>query len=90
MGSETVGSHAYDLPEMLHTSGLSAKLQRDVYEAIVSSVIEGDRPGRESVVRLIEFAAGRIDWDEYRRQVLGVRSDENWTVSEPRTSDYAE
>jgi len=73
VGSETAGSQAYDLAELLHTSDSSAKLQRAVYDAIVSSVIEVDTSSRESVVRLIELAAGRIGWSEYRWQVLDAR-----------------
>jgi hypothetical protein len=60
----------YDLPELLYRSDLSARSRRAVYDTIVSSMLDGDIPSRESVLRLIEFAAGRIDIDQYKQQVL--------------------
>ena len=55
-----------DLAELFCSSDLSATSRRAAFEAIVSSLIEGDLPSRESVLRLIEFAAGRIDRTDYR------------------------
>jgi hypothetical protein len=51
------------LAELLHISDLSATQQRAVYDAIVDNVIEGTTPARESMLRLIEFAAGRINFE---------------------------
>ena len=44
-----------------HRSDLPAVDRRRFYDAIVSSMIEGATPNRESVLLLIDFAAGRID-----------------------------
>lgn len=70
MGGETSDVEPYNLAELLSASDLSARDRRSVYDAIVSSAIEGDLSSVESVLRLIEFAAGRIDMAEYKRQVL--------------------
>jgi hypothetical protein len=62
------------LAQLLYSSDLSAKHRRAVHDAIVSSMIDGHAPSRESVLRLIEFAAGRINFDEYKRRVLKART----------------
>jgi antitoxin VbhA-like protein len=67
-GATADGEHI-DLVELLHRSDLPAVDRRRVYDAIVSSMIEGATPDRESVLLLIDFAAGRIDIDEYRERV---------------------
>lgn len=58
------------LAELLHGSNLSATQQRAVYNAIADSMIEGATPDRESMFRLIELTAGRINFDEYKHQAL--------------------
>ena len=58
------------LAELLHGSDLSATQRRAVYNAIADSTIEGATPARESMLRLIEFAAGRITFDQYKTQTL--------------------
>ncbi|WP_100521009.1 antitoxin VbhA family protein [Mycobacteroides abscessus] len=58
------------LAELLHGSDLSATLQRAVHDAVVSGVLEGATPDRTSMLRLIEFAAGRITFDQYKEQVI--------------------
>ncbi|MEW2480071.1 hypothetical protein AB0876_10810 [Mycobacterium sp. NPDC049093] len=58
------------LAELLHGSDLSATQRRTVCNAIADSMIEGATPDRESTFRLIELTAGRINFDEYNRQVL--------------------
>lgn len=62
------------LAELLHGSELSARQQRAVRDAVVSSMLEGATPDRTSMLRLIEFAAGHITFDEYKRQVLQART----------------
>jgi hypothetical protein len=44
--------------------------RRHVHNAIVSGMIEGWTPSRESVTMLIEAAAGNITGDEYRARVI--------------------
>jgi hypothetical protein len=61
------------LAELLHGSDLSAAQKRAVHDAIVSSVLEGATPDRKSMLRLIEFAAGRITFDQCKTQVLQTR-----------------
>lgn len=58
------------LAELLHGSDLSATRQRAVRDAVVSSVLEGATPDRTSMLRLIEFAAGRITFDQCKRRIL--------------------
>ncbi|MEW2484290.1 hypothetical protein AB0876_32360 [Mycobacterium sp. NPDC049093] len=62
------------LAELLHGSDLSATRKRAVHDAVVSSELEGATPDRTSMLRLIEFAAGRITFDECKRQVLHART----------------
>jgi hypothetical protein len=76
-GATADGEHI-DLVELLHRSDLPAVDRRRVYDAIVSSMIEGATPDRESVILLIDFAAGRIDVDEYRERVLSSRTWRRW------------
>lgn len=59
-----------ELDELLRSSDLSAKRRRAVRDAIVSSTLEGAIPDRESILRLIEFAAGRITFDQCKAQAL--------------------
>lgn len=59
-----------ELDELLRSSDLSAKRRRAVHDAIVSSTLEGATPNRESILRLIEFAAGRITFDQCKAQAL--------------------
>lgn len=75
MNARAGDRESYDLAELLGASDLSPKDRRAVYDVIVSSVIEGDIPSRESVLRLIEFAAGRITVAQYKQQVMGGRAD---------------
>lgn len=37
-------------------------------------MLEGATPDRKSMLRLIEFAAGRTTFDEHKRQVLQART----------------
>jgi len=61
----------YDLNALLHGSDLTPQARRAVFDVIASGLIEGDIPSRESVVDLIEVAAGRLDGDECRRRIIG-------------------
>lgn len=72
MTGQTAAQDSYDLAALLYCSDLDAKARRAVYDVVVNSVIEGDKPSRESVLRLIEFAAGRITIDDYKSQVLSA------------------
>jgi Antitoxin VbhA len=45
-----------------------------VCNALVNGIIEGWTPDRQSVLRPIDVAAGRIDADEYKQQVLNART----------------
>ncbi|BBZ56695.1 hypothetical protein [Mycolicibacterium phocaicum] len=74
MNDEAAHYEPYDLAELLRDSDLSAEDRRVVFDVIVSGVIEGDIPSRESVLRLIELAAGRITGAHYRQQVMGGRA----------------
>ncbi|NOQ62819.1 hypothetical protein [Mycolicibacterium fortuitum] len=58
------------LADLLHCSDLSAAQKRAVHDAVVSSVLEGATPDRKSTLRLIEFAAGRITFEQCKTQVL--------------------
>lgn len=60
----------YDLNALLHGSDLTPQARRAVFDVIASGLIEGDIPSRESVVDLIELAAGRLDGDECRRRII--------------------
>jgi Antitoxin VbhA len=60
------------IAEILYASDLSPQNRRRVYNAVVSSLIDGGTTDRESLLRLIEFAAGRITDDEHKRQVLAA------------------
>ncbi|MGV0735750.1 hypothetical protein ABQF35_03660 [Mycobacterium syngnathidarum] len=61
-----------DLEEWLRGSGLSTEGQQAVHDAVVESTIEGATPDRESVLRLIGLAAGRITIDDFTSQVLNA------------------
>lgn len=74
MASETGDQDSYDLGELLNRSDLAPEARRAVYDAVVNSVIEGAIPDRESVRRLVEFAAGRIDFEEYRQRVVSAHT----------------
>jgi hypothetical protein len=78
MSGATADGEHIDLVELLHRSDLPGVDRCRVYDAIVSSVIEGATPDRESVLLLIDFAAGRIDIDEYRERVLSSRTWRRW------------
>jgi Antitoxin VbhA len=67
-----------DVSELLLHSDLSAEDRRRVYDAIVNSTTESSTPDRESVLLLIDFAAGRIDIDEYRERVLASGKWRRW------------
>nr|MDT0527139.1 hypothetical protein [Streptomyces sp. DSM 41633] len=41
-----------------------------MYNAIADSMLEGATPDRESMLRLIELAAGRMKFDPYTTQTL--------------------
>ncbi|WP_166904769.1 hypothetical protein [Mycobacterium sp. DL440] len=58
------------LAELLHASDLSTTQKRAVYDAIADSSIEGATPNREFMLRLIELAAGRLNFDQYKTQTL--------------------
>lgn len=58
------------IAELLYASDLSPQGRRSVHNAVASSFIEGGRIDRESLLRLIELAAGRITGNEHKRQVL--------------------
>jgi len=70
VNGESSDDEDIDLAALLNGSDLTPEARRLVYEAIVSGGIEGYVPRRESVLELIELAAGRITGDEYRRRVL--------------------
>lgn len=71
MNGESSDDEGFDLAALLNgSSDLTPEARRVAYDAIVSGVIEGYVPRRESVLELIELAAGRITGDEYRRRVL--------------------
>ncbi|WP_372586918.1 hypothetical protein [Mycobacteroides abscessus] len=59
--------------ELLQGSDLSATRRRAVHDAIVSSTLDGAMPDRESVLRLIEYAAGRVNFEEHKRRILKAR-----------------
>lgn len=63
-----------ELDELLRNSDLPAKRRRAVHDAIVSSRLEGVTPDRNSLMRLIAFAAGRINFDKYRRQARATHT----------------
>jgi hypothetical protein len=82
-----------DVSELLLHSDLSAEDRRRVYDAIVNSTTESSTPDRESVLLLIDFAAGRIDIDEYRERVFASRKWRHWgdvtdTFSGPADPDW--
>jgi hypothetical protein len=60
------------IAEILYASDLSPQNRRRVYNAVVSSLIDGGTANRDSLLRLIEFAAGRITSEEHKRQVLAT------------------
>lgn len=70
-----------ELVELLLDAGLSTQQQRAVYDAAVDSMIEGAAPDRESLLRLIEFAAGRISFDEYKRRAIARAPGDGNTTS---------
>jgi hypothetical protein len=49
---------------------LSPRDRRLVHDAVVSSVIEGWTPDKQSVALLGDFAAGKITIEQYRARVL--------------------
>jgi len=70
MTGEAVDGELVDIVELLAQSGLTAVEQRRVHNALVNNMIEGWTPDRQALLRLIDFAAVRIDADEHARQVL--------------------
>jgi hypothetical protein len=74
MAGATADNEQLDIAELLERSDLSAVDQRRVHNASVNSMIDGWTPTRQSVLRLIDFAAGLIDADEYKRWVLDARA----------------
>lgn len=77
------------LAELLHGSDLSVAQQRAVHDAVVGSVLEGATRDRTSILRLVEFAAGRITFDECKRQALQARiSNLNHELNQAN-ADYA-
>lgn len=76
MSQPMAGAYPHPVAEMLLSGDLSAEDRRLVNDAVVNSALEGWTPDAESLALLTEFAAGNIDFDEYRHQVLtraGVR-----------------
>ena len=73
MEGSTDGLDAVEIAELLYASDLSPQTRRHVHDAVVSSLIEGGTIDRESLRRLIEFAAGRITDEEHKQQVLDAR-----------------
>jgi Antitoxin VbhA len=61
---------AGDIAEILHASDLSAENRRYVHNALVSSMLEGWTPSRESVALLIDAVTGNITAAEYRARVV--------------------
>jgi hypothetical protein len=61
-----------DIVAMPRASGLSAENRRYVYDALVSSMIEGSTPNRESVSLLIDVTAGRIGTKNMWNESCGV------------------
>jgi hypothetical protein len=70
MAGATGDNEQIDIAELLDRSDLPAVDQRRVHNASVNGMFDGWTPTRRSVLRLIDFAAGRIDADEYKRRVL--------------------
>jgi hypothetical protein len=64
------GHEPIDIAAMLTDSDLSAENRRYVHNALACSMLEGWRPTRESVARLIDAVAGYITADEYRARVV--------------------
>lgn len=76
MSQPMAGSHQHPVAELLISGDLSAEDRRLVNDAVVNSALEGWTPDAESLALLTELAAGNIDIDQYRHQVLarvGVR-----------------
>jgi hypothetical protein len=69
MAGAAADDEQVDIVELLD-SGLTAVDQRRVHNALVNNMIDGWTPDRQSILRLIEFAAGRMDDEEHMRQVL--------------------
>ncbi|MEE6163404.1 MULTISPECIES: hypothetical protein [unclassified Mycolicibacterium] len=61
---------AFDLVALLNSGDLTARGRRIVFDVIVNDMIEGWIPDRESVVALMELAAGRLSGDEYRQRIF--------------------
>jgi hypothetical protein len=72
MDGSAEGLDADDISEILYASDLSPQNRRHVYDAVVNNLIDGGTQDRESLLRLIEFAAGRITDEEHKRQVLNA------------------
>jgi hypothetical protein len=70
MAGAAADDEQVDIVELLEHSGLTDVDQRRMYNALVNNMIDGWTPDRQSILRLIEFAAGRIDDEEHMRQVL--------------------
>jgi hypothetical protein len=70
MAGAAADDEQVDIVELLEHGGLTAVDQRRVHNALVNNMIDGWTPDRQSILRLIEFAAGRIDDEEHKRQVL--------------------
>ncbi|MDH6194059.1 CheY-like chemotaxis protein [Mycobacterium frederiksbergense] len=77
------------LAELLNGGDLSATQQCAVHDAIADSMIEGATLGRESMLRLIELAAGRVTFDQCKTQALQAHTsttDHELTLAD---ADYA-
>lgn len=70
MSRPLAGAQHDQLSQLLANSGLSPEDRRLVHDALANSAIEGWTPDAESVALLTEFAAGNLDIDDYRQQVL--------------------
>ena len=69
MAGAAADDELVNIVELLEHSGLTAVDQRRVHNAL-DNMIEGGTPDHQSILRLIEFAPGRIDDEEQKRQVL--------------------
>ncbi|MGV0812817.1 hypothetical protein ABQF34_12730 [Mycolicibacterium boenickei] len=73
MSGETADHEPVDLANLaalLRSSGLCSSDQQAVHAADVDSMLEGATPDRDFVQRLIEFAAGRVTFDQYKEQII--------------------
>ena len=70
MAGAAADAEQVDIFELLERSEVTAVDQRRVHNALVNNMIDGWTPDRQSILRLIEFAAGRMGDEEHMRQVL--------------------